>query len=73
MCQKVHQKLVPASDQGAFLMMFDNFFIQIKLSKTSFTYFFLLRILFRYFRKKKILECTFKEVLDEILTLKKMT
>ena len=40
MCQKVHKKLVPASDQGAFLMMFDNFFIQIKLSKTSFTYFF---------------------------------
>ena len=33
MCQKVHQKWVPAKDQGAFLTMFDDFFYIEKKSE----------------------------------------
>ena len=54
MCRKVHQKWVPAKDQGAFLTMFDHFFLYIKKNPNDVLPIFLCLEYYSEFLEKKI-------------------
>ena len=53
MCQKFNQKSIPAFDQGAFLTMFDDFFLYIKNSSNEVLPTFLYLVYYAEFLEKK--------------------